>query len=179
MRVTFGPVLAEARPPKPTTSTSPTATPTTSPAPDAGKVLWDGAFETGGVPHGAYGPSCGTGTSDGPNSSADQYSSVQEMGNSACTSDVHMSSSLTRTSDSTRSLKVVIGPKQQREQPVSKYSWVPDGKGTVDQWYGFSMYYSSDWNQGGGILNEISGSYWHNPIAFRMDGDERVAQLLR
>ncbi len=28
------------------------------------------------------------------------------------------------------------------------------------------MYYDQDWD-----LNQISGTYWHNPLVWRMDGD--------
>jgi hypothetical protein len=132
-------------------------------------VLWNGDFETGGVPHGATGPSCGTGGADGPDSTADQYSSIQEMGNTACTSTVSMSTSRTRTPDSKRSLKIVMGAKQQREQAVSKGTWRPDSRGSVDQWYGFSIFYDQDWNLGAGANKEISGSFWHNPVAWRCD----------
>ncbi len=137
----------------------------------AGKVLWSGDFEAGGVPHGANGLSCGTGVADGPDSAVDQYASVEEMGNTACTNAVSFSGERTRTSDSRRALKLVMGAAQQRELAASKFTWTPDDRGGVDQWYGFSMYYDSDWLLGGGLLSEISGSSWHTPVAWRMDGD--------
>ncbi len=133
-------------------------------------MLWNGDFESGGVPHGANGLSCGTGVGDGPDSAADQYHSVEEMGNSACTSKVSLAGGLTRTPDSKRALRITMGTRQQRELMASKYSWTPDAKGTVDQWYGFSIYYESDWNLVGGLLKEVSGSAWHSPIGWRMSG---------
>jgi hypothetical protein len=138
----------------------------------SGKVLWSGDFESGGVPHGANGLSCGTGTADGPDSAADQYASVEEMGNTACTNAVSLSGVRTRTADSKRSLRIVMGAAQQRELAASKFTWTPDDKGSVDQWYGFSIYYdSADWLLGGGLASEVSGSSWHTPVAWRMDGD--------
>jgi len=142
----------------------------TNPTP-TGTVLWDGGFDMGGVPSGSGGPDCGTGETDGPNSPADQYYEVDEVGNTACTNQVAILSGLTRTPDSKRSLKVVLGANQQREQPRSKFTWTPDNKGSADLWYGFSIYYEKDWLLGGGLAKEVSGIYWHNPIAFRMEGD--------
>jgi hypothetical protein len=136
----------------------------------AGRVLWSGNFERGGVPHGANGRSCGTGKADGGDSRADQYRSIEEMGNTACTNRVSFSRERTRTSDSHRALKVVMGPRQQRELAKSKFGWRPNARGSVNQWYGFSIYYSSDWNQMGGLLREISGSDWVNPVGWRTQG---------
>ncbi len=137
---------------------------------EPGRVLWDGAFEVGGVPPGANGSSCGTGGSV-RDIGSDQYASVEELGNTDCTSSVELTSTTTRTPDSERSLKVVIGPNQQRVQPQSTFAWVPDDKGTVDQWFGISMYYDADWNLGGGLTEEVSAEYWHNPIAWRTEGE--------
>ncbi len=123
------------------------------------------------MPHGANGPDCKTGADDGPDSAADEYYSVEEMGNTTCANKVSMSSSRTRTADSKRALKIWMSPGQQREQAQSKYSWTPDAKGSVDQYYGFSMYYENDWASVGTLLKNISGSDWHNPMAFRMLGD--------
>ena len=81
----------------------------------AGRVLWSGNFERGGVPHGANGRSCGTGKADGGDSRVDQYRSIEEMGNTACTNRVSFSRERTRTPDSRRALKVVMGARQQRE----------------------------------------------------------------
>ncbi len=122
------------------------------------------------MPDGKNGLACRTGADDGPNHADDQYGSTEEMGNVLCTNHVSFSDEITRTPDSKRSLKVTIAPGQQREQLQSKYSWTPDARGSVDQWYGFSMFYAGDWELGGGVLKENSGTYWHNPIAFRMDG---------
>ena len=54
-------------------------------------MLWSGNFERGGVPHGANGKSCGTGKADGADSRRDQYRSIEEMGNTACTNRVSIS----------------------------------------------------------------------------------------
>jgi hypothetical protein len=150
--------------PEPTPEPSPEPTPDL-PLPDLGTVLWDGAFEQGGIPDGRNGPECGTGAADGPNSAEDQYGSVEEMGNTACTNKVELTDELTRTLDSKRALKITMAAGQQREQLQSTYSWRPDDKGTVDEWYGFSLYYGTDWD-----LTQVSGSRWHNPVAFRMEG---------
>ncbi len=135
-----------------------------------GKVLWSGDFERGGIPHGANGRRCGTGKHDGPDSRRDQYRAVEEMGNSACTNQVRLSRGLTRTRDSRRSLKIVMGARQQREVAASKFHWTPNRRGSVDHWYGFSLYYAADWQVRGGLAREVSGSSWHSPIGWRMAG---------
>lgn len=125
---------------------------------------WAGGFDVGGVPHGSNGSSCGTGSADGPDSAADQYSSVQEMGNTNCTSSVAFVGDHLRTADSRRALRIVIGPNQQREALASKLTWTPDGTGRVDQWYGWSMMFGSDWK-----LSELAHS-WDDPISWRTTG---------
>jgi hypothetical protein len=144
---------------------------------EEGRVLWEGGFDVGGVPEGVNGPSCGTDAAEAPERGADQYSSVEQMGNTACTNQVSLTDERTRTADSARSLRVTIADNQQREQLVSKLSWAPDGKGTVDQWYGFSLYYDSDWALGGGLAEEVSSSEWHNPVAWRTEGDNGSLNL--
>ena len=139
-------------------------------ASDEGTVLWEGAFEVGGIPEGAQGPSCGTGRADG-NSPADQYEVVDEMGNASCTNEVELTHERTRTTDSERSLKILLGPNQQREQLNSTFSWSPDEMGTIDHWYGFSIYYDSDWNLDGGLDEEVSASMWHSAASWRTTGD--------
>lgn len=153
----FAPVLLRAAVVVSLTSLGAAALPTPVLAADA--VLWDGGVETGGLPAGSI---TGGGTTDSA------FSSIQQQGGAGLSSIV---TERTRTADSTRSLKIVMPPFTQREQPSSSYSWYPDANGTVDHWYGFSIFYDSDWNLGGGIANEISGSNWHNPIAWRMQGD--------
>jgi hypothetical protein len=148
-------------------------------------VLWDGSFDDHGVPPGANGPSCGTGdpegddrSSDSPDRSARGYGSVEEMGNTQqCTNIVALVREPTRTRDSRLALKVRLDSGEQREQPQSTYSWVPDDRGSVDEWYGFSIRYAPDWKLGGGISEEVSDEYWHNPIAFRMEGDNGSLNL--
>ena len=130
------------------------------PAPVAGKVLWSGDFEAGGVPHGANGLNSGTGSADGPDAAVDQYASVEEMGNTACTNSVSLSGARTRTADSQRSLKLVMGAAQRRELAASKFTWTPDDKGGVDQWYGFSMYYRLGLAHGWAALG-YHGYSWH------------------
>lgn len=154
-----------------TPPTDPSVPPSVPPVPPQQGVLWDGGFDTGGIPHGANGPRCDTGLADGADSAADQYTSVEQQGNTNCDNQLDLVTERTRTPDSERALKIVLAPGQQREQPQSRFTWVPDDRGTVDHWYGFSFFYDDDWNLGGGLAREVSGSYWHNPAAFRMDGD--------
>lgn len=149
--------------PTATTSSTPTATPTA-----AGSLVKDGelGFDVGGVPHGSNGKACNTGAADGPDATADQYGSVQEMGNTACTNQVSFTSAKTRNARSAKSMKIVMGANQQREYAQSKFAFTPDAKGTVDQWYGFSMYYDpADWK-----LSELSGSQWDDPFSWRTQG---------
>lgn len=136
----------------------------------AGRVLWNGDFERGGVPHGANGRRCGTGKADGPDSRRDQYRSVEEMGNSRCTSRVSLSSTHTRTRDSHRALKVAMGAHQQRELAKSKFGWRPNARGSVNQWYGFSLWYDANWNLMGGLRREVSASDWIDPVGWRTQG---------
>jgi hypothetical protein len=137
-------------------------------------VLWDGGFDEGGIPEGRNGPDCDTGTpGDGPPA----YASVEQMGNSECTNEVELTDEPTRTPDSERALKVTMAPGQQREQLQSTYSWTPDDQGSVDQWYGFSLYYADDWNLGGGLDEEVSAEAWHNPVAWRTEGDNGSLNL--
>lgn len=128
-----------------------------SPAPTA--ILWEGGFETGGLPPGSI---TGGGTADS------QYAVIHQQGGPGYSSIV---STPTRTRTSSRALKVVMPAFSQREQLVSRHTWTPDDRGSVDEYYGFSMYYAPDWNEGGGISREISGTYWHNPVSWRMAGD--------
>ena len=151
--------------------TDPSVPPADPSAPPEQGLLWDGGFDSGGIPHGANGPRCDTGIADGPDAAVDQYTSVEQAGNTTCANKIDLVKDHTRTPDSKRALKIVLAPGEQREQPQSRFTWVPDDRGTVDQWYGFSFFYDDDWNQGGGLAKEVSGSYWHNPLAFRMDGD--------
>ena len=141
-----------------------------SPGP-AGPVLWNGDFETGGVPHGATGPRCGTGSADGPDSASDQYSSTQEMGNTACTDQVVLTGERTRTPTSRRAARITMGPHQQRELLVSKFGWRPDAHGSVDLWYGLSLYYDPlTWQQGAGYRKELSAASWDDPFGLRTKG---------
>ncbi len=136
------------------------------PARARGAVLWDGGFERGGVPPGANGPSCGTGEDDG-DSDSDEYVSVEEEGNTSCDVDVALVEEPTRTPDSRRALQVTLGPGQQRAQMQSEHTWAPDDRGSVEEWYGFSLYYGEDWQLGYGVQGEVSAESWHNPVAFR------------
>lgn len=137
----------------------------------SGPVLWNGDFETGGVPHGATGRRCHTGAADGPDSRSDQYSSTQEMGNTACTSRVVLTGERTRTPRSKRALRITMGPHQQRELLVSKFGWRPDARGSVDLWYGLSLYYDPfTWQQGAGYRRELSASSWDDPFGLRTKG---------
>lgn len=137
-------------------------------------VLWDGGFEEGGIPEGRNGPDCDTGTpGDGPAA----YGSVEQEGNTECTNSVALAEEPTRTSDSERALEVVIAAGQQREQLQSTFVWTPDDAGGTDQWYGFSLYYADDWNLGGGLAQEVSAQAWHNPVAWRTEGDNGSLNL--
>jgi hypothetical protein len=163
------------------TGTTASASASASASPLEPGLVWDGSFEDGKVAEGANGPSCGTGENDGAEGGSDEpageedltrgYGSVEEMGNTDCTNVVAIVDEPTRTPDSERALEVRLGSGQQREQPQSTYTWTPDGEGTVEEWYGFSLRYAPDWNLGGGLAEEVSEAAWHNPIAFRMDGD--------
>jgi hypothetical protein len=95
---------------------------------------------------------------------------VEEQGNTACTGTVDLVRDPTRSAGSERSLRVVIGANQQREQLSSSYAWRPDDRGSVDEWYGFSMLYAEDWDDAGGLREEVDETFWHNPIAFRVQG---------
>ena len=138
--------------------------------PDTGRTLWNGGFDVGSVPEGTQGPSCGTGADDGPERRTDQYTAVDELGNTACTNEVSFTDERTRTEDSRRSLKIVMGANQQREQTRSKFSWTPDDRGSVQHWYGFSLFYDSDWELGGGLLDEVSADSWHSAASWRTSG---------
>ncbi len=133
---------------------------------DPGIVLWEGGFERGGVPAGANGPDCGTGDDDGK-PGLDEYTSVEEEGNTSCDVEVALVEEPTRSSDSRRALQVTLGPGQQRAQLSSEHTWSPDDRGSVEEWYGFSLYYGEDWQLGDGLAGEVSAEDWHNPVAFR------------
>ena len=61
---------------------------------------------------------------------------------------------------------------QRRALAASKFTWTPDDKGGVDQWYGFSMYYDSGLACSGvGCSRRSRVPSWHTPVAWRMDGD--------
>ena len=156
------------------TASAPAATAQSTPvhlaAGKAGRVLWNGDFERGGIPHGANGRSCGIGKADGGDSARDQYSSIEEMGNTACTNRVALSGARTRTRDSHRALKVTMGARQQRELAKSKFGWRPNASGSVNQWYGFSLYYDKNWNLMGGLRKEVSASDWIDPVGWRTQG---------
>ena len=135
------------------------------------KVLWDGGFDTGAIPRGRNGSDCHTGRDVRTPPHSRGYESIQEQGNTNCSSDVSVTGSRVRTPDSKRSLRIEMGPHQQRELAQSTYTWTPDDHGSVDLWYGLSLYYASDWNEGGGLQKEVSASMWHTPVAWRMQGD--------
>ncbi len=151
------------------------ATVTADPTPTgpAGRVLWDGGFETGGIPEGSGGASC---TFDDSGAS-EAYASLQTEGNDACRDDVALTRERTRTADSERSLRVEMAAGQQREQLQSSYQWTPDADGSVDLWYGWSMYYDVDWLGDDEELDEVSATDWHNPVAWRMEGDNGSLNL--
>jgi hypothetical protein len=141
------------------------------PRTDPGRVLWVGSFDAGAIPPGRNGSDCHTGRDVPTPPRTRGYDSIQEQGNTDCSSDVSVTGSRVRTKDSARSLRIEMGPHQQRELAQSTYAWTPDDHGSVDQWYGVSLYYASDWNEGGGLQDEVSASEWHTPVAWRMDGD--------
>lgn len=139
--------------------------------PHPGKVLWTGGFDSGALPPGRNGSDCHTGREVQTPPRTRGYESIQEQGNTDCSSDVSVTGSRVRTRDSRQSLRIEMGPHQQRELAQSTYTWTPDDHGSVDLWYGMSLYYASDWNEGGGLQKEVSASMWHTPVAWRMQGD--------
>jgi hypothetical protein len=130
-------------------------------SPVTGTVLWSGNTDACGA-GGYLAPGSITGGASAP--ACSPYSSVQQLGGQGVNAIV---AGHTRSSREKTALKITIPANKQREQPSSKFKWNPTSNGSVDHWYGWSLYYDTDWNLGGGITKEISGSYWHNPIAFR------------
>lgn len=129
-------------------------------------VLWEGGFDRGRIPAGAYGPDC---DDDPPPGDRDEYTSLQQLGNTNC-ADVVEFSQRTRSEDSERSLRVSMAAGQQREQLASTFTWRPDDAGSVDQWYGWSMLYADDWRQGE-LTEDVSAEGWHSAISWRTTGD--------
>ncbi len=145
--------------------------------PEPGRVLWSGGFDSGAVPPGRNGADCRTGREVPTPPGTRGYDSMQEQGNSDCSSSVSVTGFRTRTPGSRRSLRIELGAHQQRELAQSTYTWTPDARGAVDLWYGFSLYYASNWNEGGGLRREVSAVRWHSPVGWRMRGDNGSLNL--
>jgi hypothetical protein len=122
------------------------------PASAAGRVLWNGDFDTGGLPRGSV---------TGGGSSRSQYRSIQEMGGPGR---VRLVSSPRRDGASTRSARIHMPAGSQRSQLVSKLKWKPNSSGSTDRWYGTSLYFGDNWD-----LSQVttSSSQFFNPIAWR------------
>jgi hypothetical protein len=107
------------------------------------------------------------------------YSSIQCDGNSAQDyGTMSLDSTMNRNSRETKSMKIVMQPNSQRVQPSSRAAatplngrWTADDVGTVDLWYGWSMWYHTDWGDNTTLANEMNATYWHDPMALRTSGD--------
>lgn len=143
---------------------SPVVLSSTASGADTG-VSWDGGFDDGGVP---------AGTVTGGGTGSTTYSSIQQWGGAGTSSLV---TDRRRTAGSTRALKAVLPAGAAREQWVSSRTWTPDAKGTVDSWYGFSMYLDKDWDQGKGLAAEVNGSSWFIPAEWRSAGTDGSLSL--
>lgn len=127
--------------------------PTTAKA-DPG-ITWEGGFDEGGIPRGTL-------TAGGTTNP--QYSQIQQYGGAGTSALV---TDRRRTADSTRALKAVLPANAQREQWVSSHTWRPDELGSVNSFYGFSLFLDKDWELGQGLAGEVSGSSWFIPAEWR------------
>lgn len=139
----------------------------TSPATAVDAVLWNGDVEVGGVPHGTE--CAGTGAQDGADSAIDQYDRIQEGYNLAAgvCGDVAFVSTPTRSETSLRSMRVHMPAGARREQAIAKHLWTPDDKGSVERWFGLSLYIDPDWD-----LSQVdtSSERFLSLVSFRTEG---------
>lgn len=146
--------------------------PPTPPPTTPGTVLWEGSLDALAV---------GTSfTVDGTTvflSKPWPYSSIQSAGNDTShTATVSVANDQLRNARNKTSCKIVMQPGSQRlamssrgdPSPPFQGQWTPDGVGSIDHWYGWSMLYGSDWGSTTTLNAENTGTIWNAPIAWRM-----------